>query len=192
MFLGTSGRPRRSSRSSDRGFPSGFHRRGTDGVACRSMGGVPDRTTGKRQARALRFSSRQQISGRVVTKQAKRTFAATSTAANVIGWLARIQVRAGEIGIPEVGGLGEGPQADQAASSRVHSASLVQPARIRYWASSADISTVPSGLTLMCRPEKVCTDPIPQGACRRTRYPFRVLGVLTALGSHAVVLQEIS
>ena len=62
------------------------------------------------------------------------------------------------------------PQADQAASSRVHSASLVQPARIRYWASSADISMVPSGLTLMCRPEKVCTDPIPEGACRRTRY----------------------
>ena len=61
-------------------------------------------------------------------------------------------------------------QADQAASSRVHSASLVQPARIRYWASSADISIVPSGLTLMCRPEKVCTDPIPEGACRRTRY----------------------
>ena len=61
-------------------------------------------------------------------------------------------------------------QADQAASSRVHSASLVQPSRIRYWASSADISMVPSGLTLMCRPEKVCTDPIPEGACRRTRY----------------------
>jgi hypothetical protein len=60
-------------------------------------------------------------------------------------------------------------QADQAASSRVHSASLVQPSRIRYWASSADISMVPSGLTLMCRPEKVCTDPIPEGACRRTR-----------------------
>ena len=60
-------------------------------------------------------------------------------------------------------------QADQAASSRVHSASLAQPARIRYWASSADISMVPSGLTLMCRPEKVCTDPIPEGACRRTR-----------------------
>jgi hypothetical protein len=62
------------------------------------------------------------------------------------------------------------PQADQAASSRVHSASLVQPWRIMYWASSADISMVPSGLTLMCRPEKVCTDPIPEGACRRTRY----------------------
>jgi hypothetical protein len=26
------------------------------------------------------------------------------------------------------------------------------------WASSADISMVSSGLTLMCRPEKVCTD----------------------------------
>ena len=62
------------------------------------------------------------------------------------------------------------PQADQAASSRGHSASLVQPWRIIYWASSADISMVPSGLTLMCRPEKVCTAPIPQGACRRTRY----------------------
>ena len=62
------------------------------------------------------------------------------------------------------------PQADQAASSRVHSASLAQPWRIMYWASSADISMVPSGLTLMCRPEKVCTDPIPEGACRRTRY----------------------
>jgi hypothetical protein len=61
-------------------------------------------------------------------------------------------------------------QADHAASSLVHSASLVQPARIRYWASSADISMVPSGLTLMCRPEKVCTDPRPEGACRRTRY----------------------
>ena len=61
-------------------------------------------------------------------------------------------------------------QADQAALSLVHSASLVQPARIRYWASSADISMVPSGLTLMCRPEKVCTDPVPEGACRRTRY----------------------
>jgi hypothetical protein len=34
----------------------------------------------------------------------------------------------------------------QAASSRVHSAIWIQPSRIRYWASSADISTVPSGL----------------------------------------------
>jgi len=42
-----------------------------------------------------------------------------------------------------------------AASSRPHhSASLVQPARIRYSESSADISTVPSGLTVRCRPEK--------------------------------------
>ena len=42
------------------------------------------------------------------------------------------------------------PQVDQAASSCVHSASLVQPWRIMYWASSADISMVPSGLTLCC------------------------------------------
>ena len=35
-------------------------------------------------------------------------------------------------------------------SSCVHSASLVQPWRIMYWASSADISMVPSGLTLCC------------------------------------------
>jgi len=46
-------------------------------------------------------------------------------------------------------------RARQAASSLFHSASLVQPARMKYWASSADISTVPSGPTLRCRPEKV-------------------------------------
>jgi len=60
-----------------------------------------------------------------------------------------------------------------AASSRLHhSASLVQPARIRYSESSADISTVPSGLTVRCRPEKVCTEAIPCGARRRTQQPW--------------------
>src|ERR1700740_1421126 len=55
------------------------------------------------------------------------------------------------------------PQVDHAASSRVHSASLVQPARIRYWASSADISMVPSEPTLMVRREKVNKDPMRVG-----------------------------
>jgi hypothetical protein len=45
------------------------------------------------------------------------------------------------------------------ASSRVHSSILVQPARMRHSASSADISTVPSEPILRCRPEKVCTHP---------------------------------
>ena len=48
-----------------------------------------------------------------------------------------------------------------------------QPARIRYSESSADISTVPSGLTVRCRPEKVCTDAIPCGARRRTQQVVR-------------------
>jgi len=44
------------------------------------------------------------------------------------------------------------------------------PLAIRgYCASSADISIVPSGSTLICRPEKVCTDAILKGARKRTR-----------------------
>jgi hypothetical protein len=44
-----------------------------------------------------------------------------------------------------------------AASSSVHSASLVQPVRIKYSASSADISTVPSGAVSDVPAGKVCT-----------------------------------
>ena len=58
---------------------------------------------------------------------------------------------------------------NQQALSLVHSASFSQPARIRYSASSAVISTVRSGPMVSCRPEKVCTDPTSQGARRRTR-----------------------
>ena len=76
----------------------------------------------------------------------------------------------------------------QAASSLVHSASLVQPSRIRYLASSADISMAPSGPTLMCRPENVCTEPIPQGGRRRTRYRSGFSGFW--LGLHPHKLEE--
>jgi hypothetical protein len=47
-------------------------------------------------------------------------------------------------------------EACQAASSALHSASLVQPARIRQLASSADISTMRSSPMVMRRPEKAC------------------------------------
>jgi hypothetical protein len=42
-----------------------------------------------------------------------------------------------------------------ASSTDSHSASLVQPSRIKYSASSADTSTVPSSPTFRCRPENV-------------------------------------
>src|SRR5438105_2052252 len=46
---------------------------------------------------------------------------------------------------------------------------LGQPTRVKYWASSADISIVPSRPTLICRPERVWTEPRPEGASKRTR-----------------------
>src|SRR5215831_16228743 len=58
---------------------------------------------------------------------------------------------------------------DSAGSSSLHSASLVQPARIRGSISSPDTSTVRSGPMQMCRPEKVYTDPTSPGARRQTR-----------------------
>jgi len=57
---------------------------------------------------------------------------------------------------------------NQQASSLVHSASSVQPARMKYSASAADISTMRS-VTVRCWPEKVCADPTSKGARRRTR-----------------------
>jgi len=55
------------------------------------------------------------------------------------------------------------------SSSPSHSASLVQPSRIKYSASSADITTVPSSRMFRYRPEYVCTDPMPCRARRRTQ-----------------------
>jgi len=59
--------------------------------------------------------------------------------------------------------------AAQGSSSPSHSASFVQPSRIKYSASSADITTVPSSRMFRCRPEYVCTDPMPWRARRRTQ-----------------------
>jgi hypothetical protein len=53
-------------------------------------------------------------------------------------------------------------QADQASPS------MVPPTGIKQKASSSDISTMPSRPTLMCRPEKVWTAPVPGGAWTRT------------------------
>jgi hypothetical protein len=54
------------------------------------MGDVPGGTTGKRQARAFTsfIEAANFRSKCLVIKQAKRTFAATSTAGNIIAWLA--------------------------------------------------------------------------------------------------------
>src|SRR5262249_32349965 len=54
------------------------------------------------------------------------------------------------------------------------------PAGIKQRASSSDISTMPSSLILMCRPEKVCTAPVPCGALMRT---FTGLGGFRFSGS---------
>jgi hypothetical protein len=75
-----------------------------------------------------------------------------------------VQIR---VGLPKLGAPGDA-LGRQTTSSQLHSASLVQPSRIRYLASSADISRVPSGPMLRCRPERVCADPM-WGARRRTR-----------------------
>src|SRR5271166_3244077 len=53
-------------------------------------------------------------------------------------------------------------------ASSLSSPSLVQPLVIRHAASAADSSTIPSGPIAMCRPDKVCNEPIPCGALRRT------------------------
>jgi hypothetical protein len=65
-------------------------------------------------------------------------------------------------------------QADQASPS------MVQPTGIKQKASPSDISTMPSRPTLMCRPEKVWTAPIPGGAWTRT---FTGLGGFRFSGS---------
>ena len=65
-------------------------------------------------------------------------------------------------------------QADQASPS------MVQPTGIRKKASPSDISTMPSRPTVMCRPEKVWTAPIPGGALTRT---FTGLGGFRFSGS---------
>src|SRR6516165_11847397 len=68
-------------------------------------------------------------------------------------------------------------RADQASPS------MVQPTGIRKKASPSDISTMPSRPTLMCRPEKVWTAPIPGGAWTRT---FTGLGGFRLSGSLSV------
>jgi len=65
-------------------------------------------------------------------------------------------------------------QADQASPS------MVQPRGIKQKASSSDISTMPSRPTLMCRPDKVWTAPVPGGALTRT---FTGLGGFRFSGS---------
>jgi phage terminase large subunit-like protein len=59
------------------------------------------------------------------------------------------------------------PSARRALARRVSSRDDGVPER-QYLASSADISAVPSAPTVRCRPEKVCIDPVPGGARRRT------------------------
>ena len=63
---------------------------------------------------------------------------------------------------------------------QVASPSMVQPRGRKQKASSSDISTMPSRPTLMCRPEKVWTAPVPGGALMRT---FTGLGGFRFSGS---------
>src|SRR5947209_3396302 len=125
------------------------------------MGDLSGGTTGKRQARAFTsfIEAANFRSKCLVIKQAKGPSARPRRRGNIIRMACLYYVRVGEIGIPEVSGLGEAT----GGSSRFVTRPFCElgPASTNQvlGASSADISIVPSGLTLMCRPEKVCTAP---------------------------------
>src|SRR5947207_4690846 len=111
------------------------------------MGGALDRTTGKRQARALTsfieaVNLSEKLGSQASEKDLRRDLDGGEHHSHGLLVHVPAQVRQAS---PKSARPWRGSQADQAASSRVHSASLVQPARIRYPASSADISMVPSG-----------------------------------------------